>query len=485
MSVACRSLGSSIRCTWVLVLLGLTWPAIVVGADCTSSTLNKSCTIKINREEPVSPVPTRVESRAAVTVEVQRRPLEKISFDTTLADTVPADPFAAIFAAFLPGLQTVSGIARAFDTSPPAGFVDPHPSVVENALDEMVLDQNGLKPALTTVETEIKRAGKMLSDFQSTKAGTWNVGQLTAFRTTFFCEVNGAGASIDSTSCTTPAIGAATARLPEGVVKALSVRLKDVTEQYASLSQGDRNKLAAKLNIVASNQVQLLASLESLGKSQAALIAAATTVKNIDPSKVTVSSSTVVGAFPARTSRTATIKISAQDLISKEKTELATVVVNWGETKLEVSAGALFSALRDRKFSNAVIIENGEPKRDADGKVLTRVTETQTRPVVVPFAFAHYRLGEWAAGGPNRIALLVSGGIGISPYAKSADFAAGGTIAFRGFMFSPTLHWAKDIRLPNGLTVGKELGPSPPELTTERHWVKKLGFGLSYRVPLK
>ena len=97
---------------------------------------------------------------------------------------------------------------------------------------------------------------------------------------------------------------------------------------------------------------------------------------------------------------------------------------------------------------------------------------------------AHYRFGEWPVGSQNRVALLFGGGIGVNPYSKSADFALGPSIAFRGLMLSPMLHWTQDQTLTGGLTPGQELGASPPDLSTQRHWVRKLGIGVTYRIAI-
>jgi hypothetical protein len=455
-------------------LSAIVWGASPARAQptCAGTTLNGHCVITINREVPASPVPVRVTSSSVVTVQVSRRPLEKI--------------------VFLPGLQGLVHSVRPAEAKPgavpppappPAPPLSPAASSVKEALAEMDAEQRGVEPGLADVDGKIRRAGLELRRFRETPAGSWSSSTLTQRRTDFYCAVHGPAAVLDGATCPAASEGAGTAALPVGVASALDVRLKEVVGQYAALSPAERALLASDMDMVAGNQGRLKASLDSLRKAQEGLVAAAVIVKDIVPATASPNATTNVGGFSSRTSRTATIKIAAQDLITKESTNLATVVIHFGGTRWEVSGGAMFSAVRHRTFENAPIIVDGVAQRDDGGKIFTRVVETQTRPVVVPAAFAHYRLWEGLADGPHRAAVLLTGVIGINPHAKSADMAVGGSLSYRGLMVSPLLHWVRDIRLTNGLEPGQELGTSPPALTTERHWVRKLAIGLSYRIP--
>jgi hypothetical protein len=85
----------------------------------------------------------------------------------------------------------------------------------------------------------------------------------------------------------------------------------------------------------------------------------------------------------------------------------------------------------------------------------------------------------------GSLAFLLSGGIGVNPYSSLADFFAGATLRFGAFNFSPLVHWGHDTRLTNGVYLGEELGNSPPALPTEKYWVKKLGIGVTVRLPVK
>jgi len=104
---------------------------------------------------------------------------------------------------------------------------------------------------------------------------------------------------------------------------------------------------------------------------------------------------------------------------------------------------------------------------------------------VIPAVFAHYRWGNGFSAGGQRLAILTSGGIGVNPYSKSADFTLSPlTFSYRGLMVMPSLHFVRDEQLTAGLAPGMELGADPPDLPTERHWVRKFAIALGYRIPI-
>jgi hypothetical protein len=99
----------------------------------------------------------------------------------------------------------------------------------------------------------------------------------------------------------------------------------------------------------------------------------------------------------------------------------------------------------------------------------------------VPFAFGHYRLAETARY-DRRWAVLATGGMGISPYSGTTDFAAGMTIGYRALFISPVAHFARDTRLTSGLKTGDSLGASPPALPTERFWRTSFGIAVTAKI---
>ena len=464
-------------------------------AECTTVTPNTTCVVTINREVPVSPLPIKINSMSQVTISVNKRPTEKIEFDVALADTIPPDPLAAIFNAFVTpvaALVTSAGVAplpaippapaAAPGVPPPPAPPPPSPRErVERALDEIINDQRSLETQLTSLEADITALGNLLGAFQARHAGDWTPPEFTMFRSNFNCSVSGSS----GVACAFgfPAGGVARRGLPIGLLGALDVMIEDATKAYAALPSVDRTALATKMSLAGSLQSQLTASVKSLKAAQDALIDAQTTLNGI--TTVTVNDNRVIGGFSAHTNRTATVKLSAKNLITGKSVDLGTVVVQWGGTSWEVSGGAIFSFLQARSFANAPIIENGKSVVDDKGAVRTRIVETDTRPMVIPAVFAHYRWGNGFRAGGQRLAILTSGGIGVNPYSKSADFTLSPlTFSYRGLMVMPSLHFVRDEQLTAGLAPGMELGADPPDLPTERHWVRKFAIALGYRIPI-
>jgi hypothetical protein len=464
--------------------------ATAVSQHCQSATLNGPCFVEIDRERPVSPLPIRVTSKAEVTLRVHKRPLEQILFDVTVVETAAPDPLSAIFSAFVTPLKSFVGSVTVIPPSgppvaPPPPAAKTPAELVADTLNDIGAQQETAATAMTPVEKEIKRVGRMLRAFQ-THDENWDRDWWLKKRQEFSCAVLQAP-MIDKEACPA-AQPAGTLPLPVGVIRALRERVTTVTKQYAALSLSatkETPNLIGKMNEVSSFQDQLEASLASLRTGQAALVDAATLLNGIDETKVSPTQDQPLGGASTYANRQATVKIAAQDLISKATTGLGTVVITWGGTNWEMSGGALFSALQSRTYQNSPIIVNGQPKLDAAGKISTRISESDTRPMIIPAVMAHYRFLEGVpAGQSQRLALLWTAAVGVNPYSGSADIATGPTFSYRGFMVTPALHFTRDLRLTNGLVVGQELGSSPPALSTERYWVRKFAVGLSYRVPI-
>jgi hypothetical protein len=468
----------------VFASLTFGWAATAAASDCTTATLNRNCEIPIDRENPVSPLPVRVTSQSIVRLVVSRRPLEQILFDVTLVDTVSADPLNAVFGAFIAPIRSFVNVAR---ITPPPGVdvTGPGPTLssVQNALLEINATQEQIERSLRPFEADAKRIALELRQFQRRPAGRWTLAELELFRMRFSCDVLGVAAPGGMSCGASEPLSKRDLAL--GQLDALDESIKQTIENYNKLSSAGRALLAGRLDDVVINQANLRASVASVRTARSALVDAAGLTNAINIATTTVSAELPIGGFAARTSRTATIKISAQDLISKATATVATVVVHWGGTRWEVSTGAVFSRVPSRSFQNAPIIENGVPKLDASGKISTRIVETITEPTIVPAVLAHYRLLEHVpARQGQRIAVLASAGVGVNPYSGSADIMYGGTFAYRGLMISPMWHRARDIRLTNGLAVNQELGSGPPPLSTERFWVTKFAIGVSYRIPV-
>ena len=436
--------------------------------ECSPSKTNGDCVIIIDRENPSSPLPVRAWPESKVTVRVTKRPLEKIQFDATFTDIPKVDPFVAIFGSFLTPLKAVTFLTRTSTND--ARLLN------EFAVDDLLIRIDKIQKAtsqeLERLKSGLDNAGNQLRQLQEKKAGTWTREEVRVARDALILLIKG--------TATTPGVGLQTP--VTGNMQVLREQLDTAIKEFAKISNPSQ-ELTNLLNEVVANQARLEESFKSVQASQATLLQAANILERLDINNLQTYDEQTFSSTARDVDRSATIKVSAQDLISKATTNLVTVTIIWGSTHWEMSAGVLFSALINRSFQNTPIIIDGQPSTDPAGKINTVVTETSTRPTVVPIFFAHYRLVEASRSG-RRLALLLSGGIGINPYSATADFGAGLTFSYRNFMLTPLLHFGRDLRLTNGLTVGDELGSSPPALTTERYWVRKFGVAISYRLPI-
>ena len=462
---------------------------------CTSVTVNGPCEITIDREHAVSPLPVRMQSGATATIRVTKRPLEQIVTQETTVETPSVDALAAIFAAFLPGLKAGVALERSAASGEP-GAASSAPNrrarslttddgrKVQQQLEDITSAQRDANERFVVFERYTRSLGRALQQLQAEKAGKWEVARLREFRSGFVCAVRGPDVGHTGASCDTGFLPAATV-LPLGTLKALDARVDAVTRAYANLQSADQRELSDAFNDVAAGQEWLSGRAKSLAAAQSALVAVAAVLDAMDPGKMTEDETFSLATGKTSGARTATVKIVAQDLVTKATTPLATVVVNWGGSRWELSTGALFSSVVERTFQVSPVIVNGVPKVDADDQPYSVITESVTRPTVIPAVLAHFRIAEVAINdGSQRLAFLASVAAGVNPYSGSADFGAGLTFAYRGFVVSPMLHGARQLKLTQGLRVGQEFVGTPPTLTTERYWVGRFAVGISYRIPL-
>jgi len=189
---------------------------------------------------------------------------------------------------------------------------------------------------------------------------------------------------------------------------------------------------------------------------------------------------------PKQVTRQVTYNLDALNLLQNsreavpdptKKRTLAAITILYGDTRWEPSAGVFFSSLAVRSFAVSPVF-TGNTVTDK------QITQSVLHPTVVPFAAANYRVSR-DFGGRWRTAVYVTGAVGINPNTTSADFAFGPSISWRTLMFSALMHYGHDVRLTQGLTVGESLGAgfsgsAPP---TETYWRRAYAVGISVRVP--
>jgi hypothetical protein len=454
--------------------------------SCSVAVTNGTCVVALNRDSPSSPLAIRLSRRAGVRLVVDKRPLDDITVDVALTDVAPADPVAAILGAFVPVIKLVTfdahlvgGLKGQVVPLSTAQFVlgvgaatsTPALDVLKE-LQWIDSQQAALAAELAPSKITLDTAGSALQQFEGITIEGWRTRSLGYERDRLVTTLRQTASSDTGT----------------GLASGLHAAADQATKDFAKLattnplpSPDDLKGIGTLLNDVATNQSTLDAASASLVAAKAASGTAADALQKLDLATALLFTQDIDPAASAH-DRIAKISVSSQDRLTKKATSVATVVLNWGDSRWEVSAGALLSALKNRSFQNSPDIVDGQVQLDASGKTNTIVTETDNRPSVVPFALAHFRMAEASGGYDKRLAFSLSGGMGVNPNSGSADFAAGFSVSYGALVISPLAHFGRDSRLTNGLEIGASLGSSPPTLPVERFWTVKFAVAVTARI---
>jgi len=178
-----------------------------------------------------------------------------------------------------------------------------------------------------------------------------------------------------------------------------------------------------------------------------------------------------------------------------QKKSIVTITVLYADPIFEVSAGTLISTLANRSFANQTIVTQNPSGPPTLGNIV--ITQSISRPTVVVFAGANWRLGHdflWL--GHRRGAFYFTTVVGLNANNSAAEFGVGPSVSWRSIMFSTLYDWGHDVRLTQGEFVGmiwcNVSGPSglipkcsgnPPAPSTEKYWRGVFAFGISVRVP--
>jgi hypothetical protein len=180
---------------------------------------------------------------------------------------------------------------------------------------------------------------------------------------------------------------------------------------------------------------------------------------------------------------------------SAQKKTIVTITVLYADPIFEASAGVFFSALANRSFANQTLVTQNPGAPPTPGDVV--ITQGISRPTVVPFAAANFRIGStWTYPDDRRGAFYFTAGVGINASSTSGEFGIGPSISWRSLMLTPMLHLGRDLRLTQGEFVGEvwcnqtaahgnvpKCSGSPPAPSSERFWKPTFAVGLSVRVP--
>lgn len=182
---------------------------------------------------------------------------------------------------------------------------------------------------------------------------------------------------------------------------------------------------------------------------------------------------------------------------ASQKKLLVTINAVYGDPIFEVSAGAFFSTLANRSFANQTLVTQNAGSAPTTGNI--QIAQTITRPTIVPFAAANWRIGPNLAWPDHRrFAFYFTAAVGLNPNTTTTEFAFGPSISWRSLMFSPLFHLGRDVRLTQGETVGQvwcttaaasvtaaipACTGAPPAPSTEKFWTPAFALGVSIRVP--
>jgi hypothetical protein len=186
---------------------------------------------------------------------------------------------------------------------------------------------------------------------------------------------------------------------------------------------------------------------------------------------------------------TATATITGTEIVSKTNSAIATWTTSSTSYNVVFSAGLGFSNLVYRTYVSTPQVQNGAPVLDGNGNALSVVTETDTHlSVMAPEILGSYvipGLRKFDSSCSFGCSLLVSGGIGANLTTKEADFDTGISLRLMDFLITPAVHFGRESRLIDGVTVGSQLGANAPStLPTRNKWVRKFGVVLTYVIPL-
>jgi len=442
----------------------------------------RQCVVTIYRDAPVSPPALLVPPGTDVFVKVlNTRKNEAVLFTVATTRTTPPDVAGAAVKNLISPLQTLVFTQR---------------TQALDGGDKIVTEQSAVADTLNSIQDQIRNAATLLtclSNYQvahQTEEGAYTCSQadLIVTRATF---------DNQKKQATDLANKAAHHHLPLDEIDDIEPDIAEATKDClaaaakAPATEQDAQKKPCRAadDRYKSNQARLKSGVSDIQKAQSALMVSVDTLEAwLKASKNAPDA--IAYQFKSSKLINMVVTITGQEVVNKTSSPIATVTINTQNTNWVISTGILFSNLKFHTFSNAPIIVNGKPVLDASGKVTTVVTRSDTSPsVVAPELLVSYRLPwisrfTWENRCPGGCSFLVSGGVGANLTSKTADFDSGFSFQFGSLLLTPTVHYGRDNRLTNGLTVGQQLGASPPTLPTENHWVKKFGIAVTYALPI-
>jgi hypothetical protein len=186
-----------------------------------------------------------------------------------------------------------------------------------------------------------------------------------------------------------------------------------------------------------------------------------------------------------------------------QKVSIVTITAIYADPRFEMAAGSIISFQHNRSFANAVAVQ--PPPGSSLNKGDTYISETRTRPEVIPMVTGNYRITnefDWG-GGRRRKAVYATAWVGLNPYNALPEFGAGPTFSYRSIMFSGLYHRSHDVKLlqgeypgmvwcnvygttpgtPTTSGTGVSCTPPAPAPATQTFWTNAFGIGVAIRIP--
>jgi hypothetical protein len=434
----------------------------------------KKCSIRLDRQAPVTPASYILQRDTTVVVEVfHARPNEQLAFVIANTKSNPPDPFAGAVKAFggpLGSLVLFQSVGRAIAAR----------DETDKAQDQLAQELNGIQTDVNHANTSIACLGKFQftqDDFTCSQAKPLKIAEYPAQKQKAKELMQKAATEnlpIQEYNTLDSGIGAVYAACVSDAQKLPNEEQADAKSECQSASSRHLT-----------NEARIKATIASIQTAQAALLVSFNALDNLDEQPASQAYQFVTSPFV-----TSVVAISGQDIVLKTPaTPIVTATINAQAIPWVLSGGIGFSNLKSFTYTNAPIIINGVPSVDSGGKTLTQVTSTSTSPsIITPLALVSYRLNalsraRWEMSCRGSCAFLLSGGIGANLTSKSADFDTGVSFQIGSVMFTPSVHFGRESRLTNGVFVGERLGSSPPTLATQGFWVRKFGFSITYVIP--
>lgn len=469
---------------------------------CSTEKVNGDCIFTVDRLNPLQPPTLQMYPGATVTVKIfHALPFEQVSFDwqnTTGAST--PDQASAVANSLSANIQKfVAAIAAPAPAPvPPPGAPAPSPDNCANVtqatavacVTQMIADA---RQAAADIESLVND-DTLVYDPVNQKPIARKLADFDNVRTRILCRVF--GAALPPTLALNGFIPIHCAPEYHDLVAEQQSLSSLVSNSQHPITQGDIPTLVNYTNTLVSPLEAIAQDLRQINSAQSSNGIIGTIVDPVrsrNPAIPSCNSSLSMNpdnsGYAHLLQRQVTCAVNVYNLVANsiasvpttsQKRTIITISVNYTDSRVETSAGVMFSALPSRSFV-------ANPAYSGTPPTVSNITvqEKDSRPLVVPFAAAHVRLGsDWLWPDRRRGAIYATFLVGVNPNTTTADFGAGLSVSWRLLMLSPVAHFAHDVRLTDGFTNGESLGSSfSGSIQTQQFWTTSFGFGIGVRVP--